>query len=168
MIATSVEPVQTYRYRAMGFTDDITSCDLCGRDELKGTVRLVLTDPDGDTDGDVYAGVVCAAKANGCTAKVIRAEAKRTEDLATTIHRTWAEAHSKAREGYREDTRTRLGLPRNAFDLALPREERWPAWQAVQARVSADEEYQAQMSAWEAEHPEPVEGRPVVRLPRGA
>lgn len=164
----TVETVQVYRYKAMGFTDDITSCDLCGREELKGTVRLVVRDADGDEAGEVYAGVVCAAKADGRKAAEVRAEAKRAEDEARATYQRWANARSAARAEFWEEARARLGMPRNSFDIDLDRDERWPAWQAAQVKVNADETYQARMVEWDEANREPVEGRPRIYAVRAA
>ena len=160
MTTAAETETHTYRYKALGFTDDINTCDLCGRVELKGTVRLVIRDNQGDEDGEIYAGVTCAAKANGCTAKTIRGEAKHNEDLARATYRAWGEDCARARDEFWEEARTRLGLPANAVDLDLPRDQRWPTWRAAQDRVRADETYQARVTAWLVEHPEPVNDRP--------
>jgi len=44
--------------RYLGTSDDVTTCDCCGRANLKSTVGLSIDDGD-----PVYFGVVCAAKA---------------------------------------------------------------------------------------------------------
>ena len=69
----------------LGNTDEVTTCDCCGRTDLKGTVALEL---DGET---VYFGVVCAARKVGRDAKQIRREAKSADDAK-------AEAARRARE----------------------------------------------------------------------
>ena len=47
------------RYRVLGTTDESTTCDYCGRVDLKSTVVL-------DLDGEItYAGSDCASKMAG-------------------------------------------------------------------------------------------------------
>jgi len=42
----------------IGISDEVTTCDCCGRTGLKRTVHLHLED-----DGDIYYGTTCAARA---------------------------------------------------------------------------------------------------------
>jgi hypothetical protein len=67
------------RYRILGTTDDVTTCDCCGRENLKKTVALAALDADGNEIGTVYYGVDCAAKAEGLPAKLIRKEAETAD-----------------------------------------------------------------------------------------
>ncbi|GGY89037.1 hypothetical protein GCM10010327_19750 [Streptomyces nitrosporeus] len=70
-------------YKIKGTTDDVTTCELCGRPELKGTVMLVSLDADGNEDGDVsYFGTSCAAKATGWTIREVKAGVKAAKDEA--------------------------------------------------------------------------------------
>lgn len=62
-------------YRAAGSTDEITTCDVCGRAELKGTVRLVID----DDEGEIFAGVSCAARLAGTTSRVITSQVKAAD-----------------------------------------------------------------------------------------
>src|SRR5882724_9348214 len=62
-------------YRAMGTTDEITTCEVCGKPELKGTVMLGILDADGNTEEIVYAGSTCAARKVGGKAARIRQDA---------------------------------------------------------------------------------------------
>lgn len=66
----------TTTYRTAGTTDDVTTCDLCGREELASVVRLELVDAHGTVHGEVFAGTTCAAAAAGRTAAVIAREAR--------------------------------------------------------------------------------------------
>jgi len=61
------------RYQYEGTTDEVTSCDCCGRANLKSTV--VLTDLDEGIER--FFGVVCAAKMLKVTSAEVRANAKR-------------------------------------------------------------------------------------------
>lgn len=49
----------------MGTTDEITTCQICGKPELKGTVILGILDADGNVEEVVYAGSTCAARRLG-------------------------------------------------------------------------------------------------------
>jgi hypothetical protein len=61
--------------RILGNTDDVTSCDCCGRTDLKSTVAIETA-----LGAVVYYGVVCAAKYTGRAAKEIRADARKADD----------------------------------------------------------------------------------------
>ncbi|MEU1254842.1 hypothetical protein ABZ445_16340 [Streptomyces chartreusis] len=67
-------------YKVLGTTDDVTTCELCGKPELKGTVVLAPLDEDGNPDGECYFGVSCAAKAAGWTQREVRAGIKTAKD----------------------------------------------------------------------------------------
>jgi hypothetical protein len=75
-------------FKILGTTDDVTTCDLCGKPELKGTVVLAPLDADGAIDGDAaYYGSSCAAKAAGWTLKDIRAGVKAAKLEAQAAER---------------------------------------------------------------------------------
>lgn len=63
--------------RYLGTTDDVTTCDCCGRTGLKNTVAIEMH----DGADPVYYGVTCAAHALKTTAKEVRYEAKRADTL---------------------------------------------------------------------------------------
>ena len=64
-------------YKSLGTSDDVTTCDLCGRDDLKSTVVLQQLDTDGNAVGDVvYFGSDCGARATGWTQATVWAAAK--------------------------------------------------------------------------------------------
>lgn len=68
-------------YRVAGTTDEVTNCELCGRDELKGTVVLEPIDADGNGEGVYcYFGSSCAAKAAGWTQREITRRVKEAAD----------------------------------------------------------------------------------------
>lgn len=69
-------------FRVKGTTDDVTECELCGRQELKGTVVLAVLDEDGNEEGVVYYGSSCGAKAAGWTTKEVRDAAKAADRAA--------------------------------------------------------------------------------------
>jgi hypothetical protein len=60
------------RFRVQGITDDCTTCECCGRANLKRTVLLVELDADGNDADSVYYGVDCAARATATTSTRIR------------------------------------------------------------------------------------------------
>ncbi|MEV4037671.1 hypothetical protein [Streptomyces umbrinus] len=75
-------------YKVFGTTSDVTTCDLCGKPELKGTVVLMPLDVDGNEDGDAcYFGTSCAAKAAGWTLKEVRAGIKRAAEQERAAER---------------------------------------------------------------------------------
>lgn len=76
---TTSATTTTTALRAVGFNDEQTHCDRCGRLELKGTV--ILADED-NTEAGRY-GTSCAAKiileSTGVKVTVTRSDALRTE-----------------------------------------------------------------------------------------
>jgi len=68
-------------YRVRGTTDDVTTCQQCGKPELKGTVILDILDADGNTEDIIYAGTTCAAKMAGgrVTGTKIRQQAEAAD-----------------------------------------------------------------------------------------
>lgn len=86
------------RWIAKGFTEDVVTCGFCGRDELKGTVRMVAMTDDNEIVEEVYAGVVCAAKRSGRKAGEIRTEATQYDRQQHAERRAawtaWSGAHS--------------------------------------------------------------------------
>lgn len=93
------------RYRIMGTTDAVTSCEVCGRTGLKKTV--VLRELDGGHD-DLHAGTDCAGRLLGWgeskvgQAKVAKA-ARNADELRPYQRFLMAET------GVRIDSRTRKG-----------------------------------------------------------
>jgi len=85
-------------FRVLGTTDDVTTCELCGKPELCGTVILGALDADGNVEGTAYYGSACAAKAAGWTTKAVRAGVKRAADEAAETAR--AERAAKAAAEY--------------------------------------------------------------------
>lgn len=85
----------TQGFRYYGMTDDTTTCDQCGRTELKRTIILMTLDADGNDDGLVYFGSSCAARALATrfgvrtTASKVLREAENAEYLRRQ-NRTYA------------------------------------------------------------------------------
>lgn len=74
----------TTTYRIAGITDDVQECELCGKTDLKRTVRFDVCDPDGGAIGEMYAGTDCATRVplNGIkkmSAKTMLADAREAE-----------------------------------------------------------------------------------------
>lgn len=72
-VIKKTETVKTYR--VLGFTEEITSCDCCGREDLKGTLCLENI----HTGTINYFGSVCGAKISGNTKKFITEELSAIE-----------------------------------------------------------------------------------------
>ena len=67
--------MNTTRY--LGTTDEVTTCDCCGKSGLKKTVALCFG------EGDVlHYGVTCAARSLQTTAAEVRASARRADEEA--------------------------------------------------------------------------------------
>ena len=67
--------MNTTRY--LGTTDEVTTCDCCGKSGLKKTVALYFG------EGDVlHYGVTCAARSLQTTAAEVRASARRADEEA--------------------------------------------------------------------------------------
>lgn len=71
----------------LGTSDEVNTCDCCGRKDLKSTVALETEE--GQT---VFFGVVCAAKALKRTAKEVKSEAKKAQDAKEAAERAARDA----------------------------------------------------------------------------
>jgi hypothetical protein len=59
-------------YKVLGFTESVTSCDCCGKQDLKGTYAMEHIE-----SGEIsYFGCVCAGKHQGYSKKEFTTEAK--------------------------------------------------------------------------------------------
>lgn len=67
----------------LGNTDEVDTCDCCGRKDLKSTVALELT----EGAEPVYYGVTCAALALSRTPKDIRSESKKADEAKAAVER---------------------------------------------------------------------------------
>lgn len=74
-------------FKVLGTTDDVTSCEHCGRVDLKGTIRLGILDADGNVEDVTYFGAVCGARAAGWTTKDIRKAASAADRAAVETAR---------------------------------------------------------------------------------
>jgi len=64
----------TTTYRLLGIDDEQTTCDLCGKADLKCTMVLEALDADGNGSGEVRFGRDCGARALGWRVSAARAE----------------------------------------------------------------------------------------------
>jgi Zn-dependent M32 family carboxypeptidase len=128
------------RWQARGFTEDVTVCDFCGRQELKGTVRMVALDEDGQDEGEQYAGVVCAARRAGTKAAVIREQATKADKARQAAYHAWHTARSDADYALSQRLLDERGLKRSFQTMSL---------------IMDLAEYQAGRAAWDAANPAP-------------
>ena len=72
---TTAEYTTEKKYRILGFNDDQCSCDICGKQELKGTYAM-----EDLSTGEIFrAGSSCGAKMAGWTIKELVAKYKSGE-----------------------------------------------------------------------------------------
>jgi len=82
-------------FAVLGKTDHVTTCWLCGRDELRGTIALDVLDADGNRTGKiVYYGSSCGAQAAGWTQKEFNAAVRQAEQDKVDAARADREAES--------------------------------------------------------------------------
>jgi hypothetical protein len=97
-------------YRVAGTTDDVTTCELCSRPELKGTVIMVSLDADGNDEGVSYFGTSCAAKAAGWTVRSVKAGIASAQRAVEDAKRQEREAAQKIQDDAFTDWKiTRFG-----------------------------------------------------------
>lgn len=84
-MTTTTAPAARKVFKVLGTTQDVTTCDLCGRDELRGTVRLGALDVDGNVEDVVHYGSACGAKAAGWTTQEIRKQASAADRAAGKV-----------------------------------------------------------------------------------
>ncbi len=113
----------------LGTTDEVSTCDCCGKTNLKSTLALSV-----DGGEAVYYGVVCAARAIGRSEKEVRSGA-RAADKAKA--KAAAEAERKAH-----------------YEAFVAQRARWQAW--LQANGTGRDDYEREASlggyatAWRA------------------
>lgn len=100
-----VEPTPGATYRVLGTTDDVTRCDLCGRQELRGTIVLAVLDADGNPEGELYAGSTCGAKAAGRTGRNAPVKLRDEADAARRLAKADADQARSMLAHYRWDIR---------------------------------------------------------------
>lgn len=65
-IAPSTNAAPALAYKAVAVSNDVTTCECCGRENLAKTV-VIQTIEDGAPMGEQHYGVVCAAKLTGAS-----------------------------------------------------------------------------------------------------
>lgn len=75
-----------------GTTDDVTTCDCCGRTGLKSTVAIAI----GDAADPSYLGVTCASRALKIAATAVRKTVRDADDAARKARLAAQEAASRA------------------------------------------------------------------------
>jgi hypothetical protein len=117
--------------KVLGTTDDVTTCDCCGRADLRKTIALAF---DGAVD-PVYYGVTCAAHALRRSVMEVRSSVKAADDAARAARR---EAEAVAWRA--EDERWGAWLAANAPGLGerLDQIEALGGFSAARARYTAE------------------------------
>lgn len=95
--------------RYYGITDDVTTCEHCGRTGLKHTVMLEILDADGNGDGIMHYGSDCAAKMLGTASAAIRRNARAAESRREAAVQ-WARHTIKLWEPVENDKRELIRL----------------------------------------------------------
>lgn len=129
------------RWIAKGTTDDVTTCDHCGREELKGTVRMVAVNAEGEEQGESFMGSTCAANMTGRPVADIRKEAKAADDDRRARLAAHREAESTEFMRASDYVLRTMGLERNFHSMKL---------------VRADADFQRMMADWRAANPIPA------------
>lgn len=75
----------------LGNSDDVTTCECCGRKNLKSTVALSINDGEA-----VYFGVTCAARALAMEAKLVRRASKAADEAKYQAEKTARQAKADA------------------------------------------------------------------------
>lgn len=86
-----------FLFRILGTTDEVTTCEHCGRVDLKGTIILGVLDEDGNIVDRTYFGAVCGARAAGWTVKDFRAAARDADKARREEERAAREAEKRRR-----------------------------------------------------------------------
>jgi hypothetical protein len=117
-------------YRVLGSTPDVTSCDLCGRSDLKGTIILQPLDAEGNAEpcDPVHFGSDCGARAAGWTQREIKRLARTADDERRAAEAAARETEREAEfarwtafvaqaAGITPNYRGHIGEPVCGFDL---------------------------------------------------
>jgi hypothetical protein len=87
-------------FRVLGSTNDVTTCELCGRDDLRGTLVLEVVDADGNGTGELlHYGSDCGARAAGWTVADMGKRVRAAEKAAAEAEA--AERNRRNREQHR-------------------------------------------------------------------
>lgn len=117
--------------RALHLTDTVTTCDCCGRANLKATVLMLR-----DDGGTAHYGRTCAARNSGKTSKQIQVEIYAEEARQQQRQRKM-QANAEALEAFNADDMNHSGLQiqrRNYHQLGGAQVlGRFPDWLAARA-----------------------------------
>lgn len=99
-------------FKIVGITDEVTSCECCGKSNLKKTVALM------DDNGNVtYFGQTCASKAAGWTKEYVKEEVKQIDKTNKQLMKEkreeieiWVRRHPLKKE-IRDDQSSLSGVP---------------------------------------------------------
>ncbi len=75
------------RFSLLGIDDEVTTCECCGRSNLKCTVVLAVLDADGNAEGEVRYGRDCGARALGRGSVDSRKQRRAAEDVEKEARR---------------------------------------------------------------------------------
>ncbi len=89
----------------LGTSDEVSTCDCCGRADLKSTVALSIDDGDA-----VYYGTTCAALALQMEVKAIRQGTKAADDAKAEAERAAREAAHRAEQAAWEAFLAQTGM----------------------------------------------------------
>lgn len=91
------------QFKVMGTTNDVTSCELCGRSDLHHTIVLVPLDADGnDAGAPVYYGSECGARAAGWKQSEVVKAAKTADEAAVRAVQAARLAASQVEDALRQ------------------------------------------------------------------
>ena len=120
-----------YAMRALHLTDTVTTCDCCGRANLKATVLMLR-----DDGGTAHYGRTCAARNSGKTSKQIQVEIYAEEARQQQRQRKM-QANAEALAAFNADDMNHSGLQiqrRNYHQLGGAQVlGRFPDWLAARA-----------------------------------
>jgi len=97
----------TSALRIVGITDEVSTCDCCGKNDLKRAVAL-----EGEEGEVVFFGTTCTAIALGRDAKEVRKESKKAQDRRDEARRAAEQAKRDAEFVlWVEFARAKAGMP---------------------------------------------------------
>lgn len=101
-------------YKILGITDDKTSCEKCGKTNLKRTVAISIDGAD-----PVFYGTTCAARAIANNSKAVRATAENITELANAIAYAQKWQRHYAAAGYTGEDRSGRQIEGQAITKAI-------------------------------------------------
>lgn len=117
------------KFKFLGTTDDVTTCECCGRKDLAKTIAIQEMTADGEAIGmPLFFGEVCAAKALKIGVKVVRQETSAADKAKAEAIRAEQNRIANARIRHEQTVlfpafRTAAGLPSWTSDCHLTYEQ---------------------------------------------